>query len=66
VDFNMTEMNEETAAQFTEYTVLAKFEGDASPENLIEQVHIQDGEVIMVEKFENGELISSETVKEVE
>lgn len=49
----------------TENTVLEKFEGEAKPENLFERVHIQDGEIIKIEKFDNGELVSTEQVKEV-
>lgn len=59
-------MNDATAAAINEYTVLNKFEGDPAPENLVERIHIENGEIIKVEKYEAGELISSETVKEVE
>ena len=48
-----------------EVAVLEKFEGPAEPENLIERIHIEDGEIIKREVFENGELVSSETVEEV-
>ena len=51
--------------EVSEVSVLEKFEGAASPENLFERIHIQDGEIIRVEKFENGDLVSSEDVKEV-
>jgi hypothetical protein len=47
-----------------ERVVLSKFEGDARPENEIERVHIVNGEVVLLEKIENGEVVSSETVKE--
>lgn len=61
----MSEMNEETLAGINEYTVLSKYEGEAAAENLIEQIHIENGEIIKVDKFDNGELVSSEEVKEV-
>lgn len=48
-----------------ERVVLSKFEGDALLENEIERVHIVNGEVVLLEKIENGEVVSSETVKEV-
>lgn len=51
--------------QAQENTVLEKFEGKPVPENLFERIHIEDGEIIKVEKFENGELISTDEVKEV-
>lgn len=62
----MNEMNDAILAGIQEYTVLSKFEGDAVPENLIEEIHIENGEIIKVEKFENGESVSVEEVKEVE
>ena len=45
-----------------ERIVLSKFEGEPLPENEIERVHIVNGEVVAVEKIENGEVVS---VKEV-
>ena len=61
----MSEMIEENPVEVKEVSVLEKFEGDPVPENLFERIHIEDGEIIKVEKFENGDLIESETVKEV-
>lgn len=58
-------MDEYEKFQIYESTVLEKFEGQPAPENLIERMHIEDGEIIKVEKFENGELVSTENVKEV-
>lgn len=49
----------------TENTVLEKFEGAPAPENLVERIHIEDGVIIRVEKFDGGELVSAEDVKEV-
>ena len=54
-----------TPVEVNEYVVLEKFEGEADPANLIERVHIENGEIIKVEQFENGEMVSSEEVKEV-
>jgi len=61
----MSNMNEFENVEVKEVSVLEKFEGDALPENLIERIHIEDGEIIKVEKYENGDLVESETVKEV-
>lgn len=61
----MSEMNEEQPVDVHEMTVLEKFEGAPEPENLIERIHIENGEIIKHEKFENGELVSSEAVEEV-
>ena len=55
---------EENLTEVHEYAVLEKFEGEAKEENLIERLHIENGEVVKVDKFENGELVSSETVSE--
>lgn len=59
-------MEDATNTQISEVTVLEKFEGDAVLENLFERIHIQDGEIIKREQFENGELVATENVKEVE
>jgi len=58
-------LNEFENLEIKEVSVLEKFEGEPLPENLIERIHIEDGEIIKVEKFENGDLVESETVKEV-
>ena len=59
-------MNQEFEnVEVKEVSVLEKFEGKPLPENLIERIHIEDGEIIRVEKFENGDLVESEIVKEV-
>jgi len=47
-----------------EVVVLSKFEGDPLPENEFERVHVVNGEIVKVEKIENGEVVSTETVKE--
>lgn len=60
------QMNESVPAEIRESTILEKFEGDPSPENLIERIHIEDGEIIRIDKFENGEPVSTQVVKEVE
>lgn len=61
----MSNMTEFENVEVREETVLEKFEGEAAPENLVERIHIVDGEIIKVEKYENGDLVESETVKEV-
>jgi hypothetical protein len=61
----MTELNEFENLEVKEVSVLEKFEGEPLPENLIERIHIEDGEIIKVEKFEDGHLVETETVKEV-
>lgn len=48
-----------------EVSVLEKFEGEPKPENLFERIHIEDGEIIKVERYENGDLVDTEIVKEV-
>lgn len=59
-------MEETPEVVVDEVVVLSKFEGDAVPENEFERIHIKNGEIIAVDKIENGEVVSSETVKEVE
>lgn len=58
-------LNEFENWEVKEVSVLEKFEGEPAPENLIERIHIEDGEIIKVEKFENGDLVETEVVKEV-
>lgn len=58
-------LNEFENWEVKEVSVLEKFEGEPAPENLIERIHIEDGEIIKVEKFENGDLVDTEIVKEV-
>ena len=48
-----------------EVMILSKFEGEPLPENEIERMHIHNGEVVRIDKIENGEIISTEQVKEV-
>lgn len=52
--------------EVTETIVLSKFDGEPLPENEVERVHIVDGVIIAVEKIENGEVVSTQHVKEVE
>lgn len=42
--------------------MLSKFEGEPLPENEIERVHILNGEIVAVEKIENGQVVSTEGV----
>lgn len=59
-------MNKETQeVKVDEKIVLSKFEGDPTPENEFERVHIFNGEVVKVEKIENGEVVDTQE-KEVE
>lgn len=55
-------INESQDVVVEERIVLSKFEGEPLPENEIERVHILNGEVVAVEKIENGEVVSSEGV----
>lgn len=59
-------IGEEQEVKVDEVVVLEKFEGDPEPENLTERIHIKNGEVVAVEKVVDGEIVSTETVKEVE
>lgn len=59
------QMAESNPVEVSEFVVLEKFEGPAEPENLIERIHIENGEIIKQEFFENGTLIESQEVKEV-
>jgi len=58
-------MDDNTQASVEEKIVLSKFEGDPLPENEFERVHIHNGEVVAIEKIENGEVVER-TEKEVE
>lgn len=58
-------MDEKENVVIEEVVVLSKFEGDPLPENEFERMHIVNGEVARIEKIENGEVVSTETVKEV-
>lgn len=58
-------MDDSERVVIEEVVVLSKFEGDPLPENEFERVHVVNGEIVKVEKIENGEVVSTETVKEV-
>ena len=58
-------MDDKESVVIEEVVVLSKFEGDPLPENEFERIHIVDGEIVRVEKIENGEVVSTEPVKEV-
>lgn len=62
----MTENNQDvTETGVSYYAVLDKFDGEGTDEeNLVERLHIQDDVIVKLEKFENGELVSSEDVTE--
>lgn len=59
-------MDEKQEVEVQEIVVLSKFEGDPVPENEFERLHIVNGEVVAVDKIENGEVVSTEQVKEVD
>jgi hypothetical protein len=60
------QMADPTPVEVHEYVVLEKFEGEeTTQEALIERIHIENGEIIKHETWENGELLSSQDVKEV-
>lgn len=54
--------NEAQEVLVEEKITLSKFEGEPLPENEIERVHIVNGEVVLVEKIEYGEVVSVEEV----
>lgn len=59
-------MNREAnPVEVKEVSVLEKFEGEPLPANLIERIHVVDGKIIKVDKYKDGKLIESKTVKEV-
>jgi len=46
--------------------VLEKFDGDSTdPADLTERIYIEDSEIVKIEKYEGGEVVSTEIVKEV-
>lgn len=59
-------MNDEQTLEVIERVVLSKFEGEPLPENEFERMHIENGETVAIHKIVNGEIVSTETVKEVE
>ena len=42
-----------------ERVILEKFDGEAKPENLIERVHLLDGEIVQHDFIEDGEVVES-------
>lgn len=61
----MTNFNENDQVVLEERIVLSKFEGEPVPENEFERVHIVDGQIVAIDKIENGEVITTQKVKEV-
>jgi hypothetical protein len=56
-------MNNDTQEVLIEERImLSKFEGDPLPENEFERIHIVNGEVVAIEKIENGEVVSTQEV----
>ena len=45
-----------------ERIVLSKYDGEPLPENEVERVHIVNGEIVTVEKIEDGKVVSVEGV----
>lgn len=58
-------ISESQGVMVEERITLSKFEGEPLPENEFERVHIVNGEIVSVEKIENGEVVSTETAGEV-
>ena len=54
--------NETQEVLVEERIVLSKFEGEPLPENEFERVHIVNGEVVAIEKIEDGEVVSTQEV----
>lgn len=52
-------ISDQNNVEVDEKTVLEKFEGEPRPENLIERIHIHNGDIVKWEKFEDGELVQS-------
>lgn len=46
-----SDMKEETKFQIDEEIVLEKFEGDPTPENLVERVYLKNGKIVKIEKI---------------
>lgn len=59
-------IEESTPVVVREVGVLEKFEGDPAPENLVQKVYVENGEIIKVEDYESGQLVNTQQVKEVE
>lgn len=58
-------MDDQDKVSLDELVVLSKFDGEATPENEVERITVHNGQIIKVELIENGEVVSTETVKEV-
>lgn len=52
-------IEESQQVKVEERITLSKFEGEPLPQNEIERIHILNGEIVAVEKIENGEVVSS-------
>lgn len=53
---------ENTFVGVVESFILDKYEGDPVPNNLFERLHITEGQITKVERFENGVLIEEKEV----
>lgn len=47
-----------------EHAVLEKFEGEAHPDNLVERIILEQGEIVRIEKIEGGEVVETLTPEE--
>jgi hypothetical protein len=47
-------MEDDNNFDVQEETVLEKFNGEPAPENLAERIYIVNGEIVKLEKFEDG------------
>lgn len=56
----MSSPGEEQPVIAEELVVLSKFEGDPLPENEFERIHIKNGEVVALERIENGKVVFTE------
>lgn len=54
-------IGEEQDVVIEERVVLEKFDGEAVPENLIERVHILDGQIVQHDFIEDGKVVESKT-----
>lgn len=49
-----------------ERIVLSKFDGEPLPENEFERIHILNGQIVAIQGIENGEVVWTNTVEEVD
>ena len=54
-------IGEEQDVVIEERVVLEKFDGDAETDNIVERVHILNGEIVQHDFIEDGEVVESKT-----